>query len=82
MSIHGPDQHKAAGYLRACACQLPDAPGRSVACCRVTVANLILEYILANAAVVRGYVPYFALLVGRSNPQDLLVPWRGYQLDW
>jgi hypothetical protein len=50
--------------------------------CGVTVANLILEYILANAAVVRGYVPYFALLVGRSNPQELLVSWRGYQLDW
>jgi APA family basic amino acid/polyamine antiporter len=46
------------------------------------VANLVLEYVLSNAAVVRGFSPYFALLVGKADPNFFLVPWRGYLLDW
>uniref|UniRef100_A0A383V9I1 Cationic amino acid transporter C-terminal domain-containing protein n=1 Tax=Tetradesmus obliquus TaxID=3088 RepID=A0A383V9I1_TETOB len=47
----------------------------------VTVANLILEYILANAAAIRGFAPYFAMLV--NQPADkFITPWQGYNLDW
>jgi hypothetical protein len=49
--------------------------------CRVTVANLILEYILANAAAIRGFAPYFSMLV--NQPADkFITPWQGYNLDW
>ncbi|WIA31201.1 hypothetical protein OEZ86_001201 [Tetradesmus obliquus] len=47
----------------------------------VTVANLILEYILANAAAIRGFAPYFSMLV--NQPADkFITPWQGYNLDW
>jgi APA family basic amino acid/polyamine antiporter len=45
------------------------------------VANLILEYILANAAAIRGFAPYFSMLV--NQPSDrFITPWMGYNLDW
>lgn len=61
------------------ACLLPVA-------CRITVANLILEYILANAAAIRGFAPYFAMLV--NKPADFfIIPYTApygmtYNLDW
>lgn len=57
-----------------------------VSLCRITVANLILEYILANAAAIRGFAPYFAMLV--NKPSDFFItPYTApygmtYQLDW
>lgn len=50
------------------------------------MANLILEYILANAAAIRGFAPYFAMLV--NKPSDFFIlPYTApygttYQLDW
>lgn len=46
-----------------------------------TVANLVFEYVLANAGVIRGFAPYFASLC--NKPSDyFLVPWNGYNLDF
>lgn len=53
---------------------------------RITVANLILEYILANAAAIRGFAPYFSMLV--NKPADFFItPYTApygtsYNLDW
>lgn len=50
------------------------------------MANLILEYILANAAAIRGFAPYFSMLV--NKPADYFItPWTSplgtsYNLDW
>jgi APA family basic amino acid/polyamine antiporter len=58
----------------------------AAAVCRITVANLILEYILANAAAIRGFSPYFAMLV--NKPSDFFImPYTSafgttYNLDW
>ena len=46
------------------------------------MANLIFEYVLSNAAVVRGFAPYFALLLNKEDQNFFLMPWRGYLLDW
>jgi APA family basic amino acid/polyamine antiporter len=50
------------------------------------VANLILEYILANAAAIRGFSPYFAMLVNKDS-KFFILPWTSpmgttYALDW
>jgi hypothetical protein len=34
---------------------------------RVVTSNLIFEYILADAAVIRGFAPYFASTCGRAR---------------
>ncbi|WIA23368.1 hypothetical protein OEZ85_000131 [Tetradesmus obliquus] len=47
----------------------------------ITVANLILEYILANAAVIRGFSPYFAMLINKA-PESLVTATANYTLDW
>lgn len=52
----------------------------------ITVANLILEYILANAAAIRGFSPYFAMLVNKDS-KFFILPWTSpmgttYALDW
>eukprot|EP00878_Enallax_costatus_P045976 GHUV01055531.1.p1 GENE.GHUV01055531.1~~GHUV01055531.1.p1 ORF type:complete len:199 (-),score=19.19 GHUV01055531.1:545-1099(-) len=47
----------------------------------ITVANLILEYILANAAVIRGFSPYFAMLINKQ-PENLVMAHQSYILDW
>lgn len=47
----------------------------------IVVANLILEYILANAAAIRGFAPYFAVLVNRPVSM-FITPFNGYNLDW
>lgn len=46
----------------------------------VTVSNLILEYILANAAAVRGFAPYLAVLFNKPS-NFFLRNWNGYILD-
>lgn len=47
----------------------------------ITVANLILEYMLANAAVIRCFSPYFAMLI--NKPAETLVMARGdYMIDF
>lgn len=43
-------------------------------CCRITVTNLIFEYILSNAAAVRGFSPYFAALCDK-DPGFFITPW-------
>lgn len=48
---------------------------------RVVVASLILEYVLANAAVARSFAGYFANLIGK--PTDFFaIPYRGFDLDF
>jgi APA family basic amino acid/polyamine antiporter len=47
----------------------------------ITVANLILEYILANAASIRGFAPYFAMLINK-DVGIFITPFAGYKLDW
>lgn len=50
----------------------------------ITVSNLILEYVLANAAAVRGFAPYLALLCNKDS-QYFLYTWNtgpGYLMDW
>ncbi|KAJ9514584.1 hypothetical protein QJQ45_016315 [Haematococcus lacustris] len=46
----------------------------------VTVSNLILEYILSNAAAIRGFAPYLAILFNRPST-FFIKSWNGYQLD-
>lgn len=52
----------------------------------LAVANLIFEYILANAAAIRGFSPYFAALT--NKPEDFYIHhWdapggNSFQLDW
>lgn len=51
---------------------------------RITVSNLILEYILSNAAAVRGFAPYLALLCNQDSSY-FLINWNigpGYILDF
>lgn len=53
---------------------------------RITVANLILEYMLANAAAIRGFAPYFSMLVNQPATR-FVTPWTSpagtsYNLDW
>eukprot|EP00877_Chromochloris_zofingiensis_P004700 jgi/Chrzof1/14230/Cz08g30120.t1 len=40
----------------------------------ITVTNLIFEYILSNAAAVRGFSPYFAALCDK-DPGFFITPW-------
>eukprot|EP00879_Flechtneria_rotunda_P002193 GHRR01002379.1.p1 GENE.GHRR01002379.1~~GHRR01002379.1.p1 ORF type:complete len:523 (+),score=115.42 GHRR01002379.1:1539-3107(+) len=47
----------------------------------LTVTNLILEYILANAAVIRSFSGYFALLINQP-PERLVIPYGNYNLDF
>ncbi|MEW5304712.1 MAG: hypothetical protein WDW36_007304 [Sanguina aurantia] len=50
----------------------------------ITVSNLILEYILSNAAAVRGFAPYLALLCNQDSSY-FLINWNigpGYILDF
>ncbi|GFH30569.1 AA_permease_C domain-containing protein [Haematococcus lacustris] len=46
----------------------------------LTVSNLILEYILSNAAAIRGFAPYLAILFNRPST-FFIKSWNGYQLD-
>jgi amino acid transporter len=51
----------------------------------LTVANLIFEYILANAAAVRGFSPYFASLTNKAESfyiHHWNSPTGPLQLDW
>jgi hypothetical protein len=52
----------------------------------VTVANLVLEYILANAAAIRGFAPYLSMLTNQA-PDRFITPYTAaygtsYNLDW
>lgn len=40
---------------------------------RAVVSNLILEYILCNASVARGFAPYFAVLIGKVRAAAVLM---------
>jgi hypothetical protein len=60
--------------------------GSLMATCRITVMNLIMEYILGNAAVLRGFSPYLARLIGLDSTA-LVVQWQPvdgwtFQLDF
>ncbi|GFR47301.1 hypothetical protein Agub_g8988 [Astrephomene gubernaculifera] len=51
----------------------------------VVTSNLLFEYILADAAVIRGFAPYFAVLIGKDSSYFLydhymLGEW--YTMDW
>ena len=51
-----------------------------------TVANLVLEYILANAAAIRGFAPYLSMLTNQP-PGFFVTPYTAahgtlYNLDW
>jgi amino acid transporter len=48
---------------------------------RIVVANLMLEYVLANAAVARSFAGYFANLIGKESSY-FIIPYRGYDLDF
>lgn len=48
-------------------------------CVALIVANA--EYILANAACIRGFTPYFAMLTNEP-PSRYLTAFAGYELDW
>ena len=55
-------------------------------CTQVTVANLVLEYILANAAAIRGFAPYLSMLTNQP-PGFFVTPYTAahgtlYNLDW
>jgi hypothetical protein len=41
---------------------------------RITVMNLILEYVLANAAVARSFSGYFANLIGKDSLFFIITP--------
>jgi hypothetical protein len=45
------------------------------------VANLMLEYVLANAAVARSFAGYFANLIGKESSY-FIIPYMGYDLDF
>ncbi|MEW5318521.1 MAG: hypothetical protein WDW38_009737 [Sanguina aurantia] len=50
----------------------------------ITVSNLILEYVLSNAAAVRGFAPYLALLCNQDS-SFFLINWNvgpGYIIDF
>lgn len=47
----------------------------------ITVTNLIFEYVLANAAVIRGFAPYFGSLINKGS-DFFLYEWKGYEIDW
>jgi len=47
----------------------------------ITVTNLIFEYVLANAAVIRGFAPYFGSLCNQG-PDFFLYEWKGNIIDW
>eukprot|EP00775_Hariotina_reticulata_P001934 gene1934-2264_t len=47
----------------------------------ITVANLIFEYILANAAIIRGLSPYVAMLFN-VDKAIFYTAYQQYQLDW
>jgi amino acid transporter len=48
--------------------------------------NLIMEYVLANAAVCRAFSGYFASLLGFSDTSYFITTWHSpnktYYLDW
>eukprot|EP00798_Chlamydomonas_sp_ICE-L_P022436 gene22436-29548_t len=50
-------------------------------CAWVSVSNLLLAYVLANAAIMRAFAPYFASLC--NQPTDYFTyQWNGYTIDW
>ncbi len=49
---------------------------------RITVANLILEYVLANAAVARSFSGYFANLIGKDSSFFAVTPNDSLNLDF
>ena len=49
---------------------------------RLTVANLILEYVLANAAVARSFSGYFANLIGKDSTFFAVTPNDSLNLDF
>eukprot|EP00198_Chlamydomonas_reinhardtii_P001119 XP_001690454.1 cationic amino acid transporter [Chlamydomonas reinhardtii] len=51
----------------------------------VVTSNLIFEYILADAAVIRGFAPYFATLIGKDPDFFVYTTVTGgktYVMDW
>ncbi|KXZ44274.1 hypothetical protein GPECTOR_70g505 [Gonium pectorale] len=51
----------------------------------IVTSNLLFEYILADAAVIRGFAPYFAVLIGKDTDYFVYThTWRGkdYIMDW
>jgi hypothetical protein len=52
-----------------------------VRACRLVVVSLVLNYVLANAAVSRSFSPYFASLLNLS-PDYFVVQSGSYQLDF
>ncbi|KAG2495202.1 hypothetical protein HYH03_006808 [Edaphochlamys debaryana] len=51
----------------------------------VVTSNLLFEYILADAAVIRGFAPYFAVLIGLDSDYFLYETTMGgktYTVDW
>ncbi|BDA47291.1 Cationic amino acid transporter 1 [Coccomyxa sp. Obi] len=51
-------------------------------CGWITVANLILEYVLANAAVARSFSGYFANLIGKDSSFFAVTPNDSLNLDF
>lgn len=49
--------------------------------CRLIVTTLVLEYVLANAAVARSFSAYFAALCGQ-NPDFFTFPYKDYTVDF
>ncbi|EFJ49983.1 hypothetical protein VOLCADRAFT_89329 [Volvox carteri f. nagariensis] len=52
---------------------------------RVVVSNLLFEYILADAAVIRGFSPYFAVLIGKDSGYfryTTVLRGKAYVMDW
>lgn len=49
--------------------------------CRLIVTTLIMEYILANAAVARAFSHYFATLIGQ-DPMFFTIPYQQYEVDF
>ncbi|PNH11561.1 Cationic amino acid transporter 1 [Tetrabaena socialis] len=51
----------------------------------VVTSNLLFEYILADAAVIRGFAPYFAVLIGKETNfflYDHVAGGKTYTMDW
>jgi amino acid transporter len=57
-----------------------------LSCRRIVVMNLIMEYVLANAAVCRAFSGYFASLLGFTDTLYFITVWKSldqtYFLDW
>lgn len=46
----------------------------------VATACLLFEYVLSNAAVIRGFAPYFAVLVGKVGHAYACALWSAHSL--